>query len=503
MMEVYPRWRINHFALWQWVFPVSALAVPLILLALSRKIGRGPFVAVAAYGLLISPLLGFIAFYTEIYTFVADHYQYLACIGIIVLVTQAAVRILDRVANAPYGAPVNPAAPVKSGMAGIPSWPAISVSALVLLALGTMTWAQSEVYTPPLRVWKHDLKYNPTCLVAMEQIGTRDFVHGRIAEGLALLHKANQLSHGDDLVVNSNLGDAYRALGQYAKAIPYYRRSLADAAVLPPTIRHLVQCYEALGNWRQAYLDLLRAVRLLPHSAALQTQLANMLANARHRKRAIPHYRIAIKYQPENTKALFGLAQALARLRQWQKAIPYYQRALKASPAFGQGHFAYGVGLLQHGDPAAAVAEFQTVLKLGRQLRLQHHTLGRHLPPEPWRIQTHQQLALAFMALHHPRQAAIQNSLARALLRRQKQRVKKQKKIAGPPGNMPATTWTCVGVTAIPWSLPISFAHTSLIKAMVRYCYLEPVPYLDARVAYHRLAVFSTTSRVLTGEWPS
>jgi tetratricopeptide (TPR) repeat protein len=229
-------------------------------------------------------------------------------------------------------------------------------------------------------------------------------------------------------VVNSNLGDAYRALGQYAKAIPYYRRSLAGSTIRPPIIRHLVQCYEAVGNWTQAYLDLLRALSLLPHSATLQTQLANMLAKARHPKRAIPHYRMAIKFDPENTKALLGLAQALARLGQWQEAIPYYQRTLQASPDFAQGHFAYGVGLLQHGDPAAAASEFQAVLKLGRQLRLQQHTLGRRLLPEPWRIQAHQQLALAFMALHRPQQAAIQKSLAGALLRRQKRWAKMRKK---------------------------------------------------------------------------
>jgi tetratricopeptide (TPR) repeat protein len=428
MMEVYPRWHINHFAMWQWIFPVSACAVPIILLALSRKIGRGPFAAASAYGLLISPLLGFIAFYTEIYTFVADHYQYLACIGIIVLITQAAVRILDRVANAPSDPSVSPASPVGTGTAGTFPWLAISISALVLLTLGTMTWAQSEVYTPPMRVWKHDLRYNPTCWVAMQQIGAYDFVQGRHREGLALLHKANQLSHGENFVVNSNLGDAYRALRQYARAIPYYRRSLADATIQPPTIRRLVQCYEAMGNWARAYQDLLRAVRLLPRSATLQTQLADMLAKARHPKRAIPHFRIAIEYQPDNTKALLGLAQSLARLGQWQEAIPYYQRALKVSPAFVRGHFVYGFGLLQHGDPAAAAAEFQKVLGLGRQLRLQQHTLGRHLLPEPWRIQTHQQLALALMALHHPKQAAVQNLLARSLLRRQQQWTKKQTK---------------------------------------------------------------------------
>ncbi len=441
MMEVYPRWHLHHVALWQWIFPLSAFAVPLILLALSGKIGRGPFVGVAVYGLLISPLLGFIAFYTEIYTFVADHYQYLACIGIIILVTQTAAWILDQAAEPSHDAPADSSAPgdhaaqAQPGMVGHSSSRlAIAVSALVLLILGSITWAQSEVYTPPLRVWTHDLKYNPTCWVAMEQVGTHDFVHGRMAEGLALLHKANQLSHGEDLVVTSDLGDAYRALHQYARAIPYYRRSLDDAGIQPPTIRHLVECYEALGDWHQAYADMLRAVKLLPHSVVLQTQLADILSAARHPKRAIPHYQIAIKYEPTDTKALFGLAQALTRLGHWRQAIPYFKRALHVSPAFGQGHFAYGVGLLQHGDPIAAAAEFQTVLTLGRQLRRQHHTLGRYMLPEPWRIETHQQLALAFMALHHPRQAAVQNSLARALLQRRKQWMESHKKISGPPG---------------------------------------------------------------------
>lgn len=428
LMAVYPRWHISHPAIWEWIFPITGFAVPVLLLALSRKIGRGPFVAVAAYGLMISPLLGFIAFYTEIYTFVADHYQYLAAIGIIVLVTEGVAGLLHRnnlrgkAAADQAGAGRGDPASVDISDGPEPNRRlAIAISALVLLVLGTITWAQCETYTPPARLWTHDLKYYPGSWVAMENIGAHELEHGKIHAGLILLHRADQLSHGGSFVINSDLGDAYRALGQYAKAITYYRRSLSLAPIQPATVSHLVLCYQHLGSWREAYTDLLHGVKLLPRSAALQMELADMLVRARHPQLAIPHYLIAIKYEPENTHALFGLAQAFQSVGQWEKAISYYRRTLKVSPGFGQGHFIYGVGLLQHGQPAAAAHEFQTVLQLGRHLRFKRGTLGKQFPPEPWRIETHQQLALALRMLHHPKRAAIQDAIVASLMLRQKQ----------------------------------------------------------------------------------
>ncbi len=429
MMEVYPRWHINDLAAWQWIFPISAFAVPVVLLALSKKIGRGPFVAVAVYGLLIAPLLGFLAFYTEIYTFVADHYQYLACIGIIALVAESVTRMLNHATT-----PTKLAAESAISTSTLPTAVAerlmvrrhfmvVSIVILVLFALGSMTWAQCEIYTPPLEVWVHNLQCDPTNWLAMERIGAHEFDKGEIPAALRLFLRANQLSHGEDAVVNVDVADSLRALGHYRKAIPYYQRSLAIIPLQPPTISHLVQSYERVGNWRQAAIDVVRGIKLYPHSSALQEQLASMLVKAGRPQLAIPHYLIAIRYEPENTKALFGLAQALNVLGHWKQAIPYYQRALKASPGFGLGHFAYGAGLLKHGQPAAAAAEFRTVLKLGRQLRMRRHTFGRHLPPEPWRIQTHQELAIALRAMHHPRQAAQEDAIATMLLRRQRQGV--------------------------------------------------------------------------------
>ena len=81
---IYPRWQINTGAWWQWIFPVAALAVVAVLWRLRRRIGRGPLVAVLFFGGTLLPALGFTNVYPMRYSFVADHFQYLASVGLIV-----------------------------------------------------------------------------------------------------------------------------------------------------------------------------------------------------------------------------------------------------------------------------------------------------------------------------------------------------------------------------------------------------------------------------------
>ena len=62
---------------------------------LRRYVGRSVEVAAAFFVATLSPVLGFIMLYTFRYTFVADHYQYLACIGPIALVSAGLVSLAD------------------------------------------------------------------------------------------------------------------------------------------------------------------------------------------------------------------------------------------------------------------------------------------------------------------------------------------------------------------------------------------------------------------------
>src|SRR6266508_613647 len=80
----YPRWGISasNPLDYAWLLAAAALAAVIYFARSgSRRIGRGPEVAVLFFVATLSPTLGVIMLYTFRVTFVADHYQYLACIG--------------------------------------------------------------------------------------------------------------------------------------------------------------------------------------------------------------------------------------------------------------------------------------------------------------------------------------------------------------------------------------------------------------------------------------
>ena len=93
VMQVYPRWAIDAgkpVANALLFFAPAMWAVTAALLVLGqKKLSRGPLAAFLLFSGALFPVLGFIPFFTMIYTFVADHYQYLAGPFFIVLMVEA------------------------------------------------------------------------------------------------------------------------------------------------------------------------------------------------------------------------------------------------------------------------------------------------------------------------------------------------------------------------------------------------------------------------------
>ncbi|MGC8625022.1 MAG: tetratricopeptide repeat protein, partial [Phycisphaerae bacterium] len=96
LLMIYPRWTLGHTIGYIWLIAAAVLFMFLGLLA--DRIGRGPMAAMLFYLVTIGPVLGFITFYTQLYSFVADHYQYLACIGPMVLVGELIYWVADHTA---------------------------------------------------------------------------------------------------------------------------------------------------------------------------------------------------------------------------------------------------------------------------------------------------------------------------------------------------------------------------------------------------------------------
>ena len=101
---IYPRWRIDTTA-WQQYLPIVLLAVLAALLILRRRqLGRGPIVIALLYLGTLLPALGFFNIYPMRYTFVADHYQYLASAAVFTAIAAVLSRGLVRLRLAPRSA---------------------------------------------------------------------------------------------------------------------------------------------------------------------------------------------------------------------------------------------------------------------------------------------------------------------------------------------------------------------------------------------------------------
>ena len=92
----YPRWNIDAHSVWQYGWPVGFVTAIVCAWLLRNRIGRGPVTALLFFPAMLFPMLGFFPLYTFVYTFVADHYQYMASIGPVALVAAGGAVVFSR-----------------------------------------------------------------------------------------------------------------------------------------------------------------------------------------------------------------------------------------------------------------------------------------------------------------------------------------------------------------------------------------------------------------------
>jgi len=251
---IYPRWRIDSGVWWQYLYPAAALALLAVLWLLRGRIGKGPLVAALFFGGTLGPALGFVNVYPMRYSFVADHFQYLASLGPICLFAALAVTWAARTGRArPYVPPV--------------------LAAALLATLGFLTWRQGHVYHDIETLWADTLAKNPAAWVAHSNLGSVLTVQGRIEEAIA--HEIASLRlNPDQWDVHYNLGVTLEARGEWEEALRHYRE----------------------------------AVRLRPGSARARTALGAALFRAGRVDEAFEHVSEALRLNPD-----FGPAREFLR----------------------------------------------------------------------------------------------------------------------------------------------------------------------------------------------
>src|SRR6184192_2293730 len=274
---IYPRWNISSANLIDYIWLVAGIAACVVIYFLRRYVGRGVEGAAAFFVATLSPVLGFVMLFTFRYTFVADHYQYLACIGPIALVSAGVVSLADMLKH--YRVFI------------------LTAALFVVATLGVLTWRQSAMYGDIETLWRITLKRNPECWMAHTNLGIVLLQKGQLDDGIAQYRAVLQMQP-DSWDAEYNLGTALVTKGEVDEAI----------------------------------LHCERAVAMQPNDPDSQVSLGNALLQKKRIDEAIVHYQNALGIRPDYSLAHYGLGRAFLEKGEADNAIQHCRTALVIRP---------------------------------------------------------------------------------------------------------------------------------------------------------------------------
>ena len=253
LMFIYPRWKIDPGQWQQWLFPIAAMAALAALWALRRPIGKGPLAAGMLFAGTLAPALGFLSFYPMRYSYVADHFQYLAGIALLTLGAATAAELATR--------------------ARLPAWVRVAAGVAVCTILATLTWRQGTIYRDLFSLYADTLAKNPACWMAHNNLG-RELENRGDRDGALEHYNAAIALKSDYGEAYYNRGNNYLLRKQFDRAIPEYNQAI-EHTLQENTPAWIVMAYvnrgmtcALLGRFDDAMADCNRAIELDADSPA-------------------------------------------------------------------------------------------------------------------------------------------------------------------------------------------------------------------------------------------
>jgi tetratricopeptide (TPR) repeat protein len=279
LIFIYPHWNLAADAAEWYGWLAAALAVTAALWLIRRR-SRGPLAGWLFFVGSLAPALGFFNVYPFIYSYVADHFQYLASLGIIVTVAAGIGGFLGR-------------APPPVRAVGV------ALCGLLVGTLAVLANRQSASYRDVVTLYRETLARNPACWMAYNNLGVELAADGHKAEAITLYEQA--------LRINSNYAEVHNNLAFELEKLPG-------------------RGWEALSHYEQA-------LQIKPDYVTAHLNMAEFLARLPGREpEAIVHYEAALRLRPDDAAAHNNLAIIYAREGRFDDARKQWELALSLKP---------------------------------------------------------------------------------------------------------------------------------------------------------------------------
>ncbi|MDQ6859662.1 MAG: tetratricopeptide repeat protein [Verrucomicrobiota bacterium] len=314
LIFVYPRWQSSGSVWWQYLFPLAALGLVAALWCVRRHT-RAPLAAILIFGGMLFPALGFVNVFPFLYSFVADHFQYLASIAIISL-----------------GA---------AGIMRLPR-PAMIASSVVLLgSLAARTFQQCHSYAGAEKLYRDTIAQNSSAWMPHNNLANLLVRSGRVDE--AIVHYRDALGLRPNYVeARYNLGNALLRQGDVPGAIAQCEAAVTLDAKSAEAHNNLANALKQAGQLSAALEHYETALALQPKSFLIANNLAWLLATCRdpalqdHTRAVLLAETATRETDGGNAVVLHTLSAAYAQRGDFERALTTAHRAAQLAQTNGE-----------------------------------------------------------------------------------------------------------------------------------------------------------------------
>lgn len=321
LVFVYPRWNVRTSWPLAWLSLFAFIPTLGVLWVARKSWGRPAFIAFAYFGGMMFLMLGFFNIFFFRYSFVSDHFAYLACMGPIALF--AAGLTLAMSGGPGTASKAQTGLGVQSESPYVVSYGYFAISACILAVLAALTWNQSYAYASDETLWRDTIAKNPNAFLA-----------------------------------RNNLGEILLQRRQLDGAVEQFQKSIAvhpDAGVL----HNLGNALMSQGRMAAAWADFQQELHLDTNSASAYADLGNACLQSGRPATALQYFQKALQLSPGDAGLYYNLGNAYLQNRQLDSAIQDWQKAVELDPRFAPAHNNLGNAYHIKGQPALAIQHWR------------------------------------------------------------------------------------------------------------------------------------------------
>jgi tetratricopeptide (TPR) repeat protein len=357
----YPRWQIHPSELRVWLPLAGLIVVSVVLLLGQRFWGRGPAAALACFVVMLAPVLGFIDVYFMRFSFVADHWQYPACIAPIAFAVGAVAHLLRRI----------PRPPVRTALGGV-------IAFGVCASLAALARSQAGLYESSAALWADAVAKSPDSWLAVTNHASELASAGRIDDARWQFLRAIEINP-DARETYTLMGEMYERSNQLDEAAHWYRAGIGRSGGAPDPRIRLAGVLAAQGQSENAIYWFEQSLAADADEGVAHAPLAVLYEAAGRKADALEQFRASAVRWPDVAEDRFAYGLALLRAGNAADANRELAEARRLS---GDDHVAVnslGVRLLFAEYHAQAAEYFREVIRLRPDYAQGHNNLGKAL----------------------------------------------------------------------------------------------------------------------------